>query len=89
VGAVTSPDWLGLPKDRLYVTIFEGDPANGVPRDDEAEGYWIEVGVPRERIREYGLKDNFLADGRDRAVRAVFGDFLRHGDGSRRDAWRG
>jgi len=56
---VTSPDWLGLPKDRLYVTIFEGDPANGVPRDDEAEGYWIEVGVPRERIREYGLKDNF------------------------------
>ena len=56
---VTSPDWFGLPKDRLYVTIFEGDPANGVPRDDEAEGYWIEVGVPRERIREYGLKDNF------------------------------
>ena len=55
----TSPDWFGLPKDRLYVTIFEGDPANGVPRDDEAEGYWIEVGVPRERIREYGLKDNF------------------------------
>jgi alanyl-tRNA synthetase len=56
---VTSPDWFGLPKDRLYVTIFEGDPANGVPRDDEAEGYWIEVGVPKERIREYGLKDNF------------------------------
>jgi alanyl-tRNA synthetase len=56
---VTSPEWFGLPKDKLYVTIFEGDPANGVPRDDEAEGYWIEVGVPRERIREYGLKDNF------------------------------
>ena len=56
---VTSPEWFGLPKDRLYVTIFEGDPANGVPRDDEAEGYWIEVGVPKERIREYGLKDNF------------------------------
>jgi alanyl-tRNA synthetase len=56
---VTSEEWFGLPKDRLYVTIFEGDPANGVPRDDEAEGYWIEAGVPKERIKEYGLKDNF------------------------------
>ncbi len=49
----------GIPKDKLYVTIFEGDPANGVPRDDEAEGYWIEAGVPKERIFQYGLKDNF------------------------------
>jgi alanyl-tRNA synthetase len=56
---VTSPDWYGLPKDKLYVTIFEGDPANGVPRDDEAEQFWIEAGVPKERIHEYGLKDNF------------------------------
>jgi alanyl-tRNA synthetase len=56
---VTSPEWFGIPKDRLYVTIFEGDPANGVPRDDEAEGYWIEAGVPKERIHQYGLKDNF------------------------------
>jgi alanyl-tRNA synthetase len=54
---VTSPEWFGIPKERLYVTVFEG--ADGVPRDDEAEGYWIEAGVPRERIREYGLKDNF------------------------------
>jgi alanyl-tRNA synthetase len=54
---VTSPEWLGIPKERLYVTIFEG--ADGVARDDEAEGYWIEAGVPKERIREYGLKDNF------------------------------
>jgi len=56
---VTSQEWFGIPKDKLYVTIFEGDPANGVPRDDEAEGYWMEVGVPKERIFEYGLKDNF------------------------------
>ncbi len=56
---VTSPEWFGISKDKLYVTIFEGDPANGVPRDDEAEGYWIEAGVPKERILEYGLKDNF------------------------------
>ena len=56
---VTSPEWFGIDKNRLYVTIFEGDPANGVPRDDEAEQFWIGVGVPRERIRAYGLKDNF------------------------------
>jgi len=56
---VTSPEWYGLPKDKLYVTIFEGDPANGVPRDDEAEQFWLDVGVPKERIHQYGLKDNF------------------------------
>ena len=54
---VTSEEWMGIPKDRLYVTIFEG--SDGVPRDDEAEQYWIEAGVPRERIHEYGAKDNF------------------------------
>jgi alanyl-tRNA synthetase len=54
---ITSEEWFGIPKDRLYVTIFEG--ADGVPRDDEAEGYWIEAGVAKERIKEYGLKDNF------------------------------
>jgi alanyl-tRNA synthetase len=54
---VTSEEWMGIPRDRLYVTIFEG--ADGVPRDDEAEGYWLEVGVPKDRIRAYGVKDNF------------------------------
>jgi alanyl-tRNA synthetase len=58
---VTSPAWFGLPKDKLYVTIFEG--AEGVPRDDEAEQYWIEVGVPKERIFAMGMKDNFWAMG--------------------------
>ncbi len=56
---VTSPEWFAIPKDRLYVTIFEGDPANGVPRDDEAEQFWMEAGVPKDRIFQYGLKDNF------------------------------
>src|SRR6201986_1507493 len=32
---VTSPEWFGLPKDRLYVTIFEG--TADVRRDDEPE----------------------------------------------------
>jgi alanyl-tRNA synthetase len=54
---VTSEEWMGIPKDRLYVTIFEG--TADVPRDDEAERYWMEVGVPKERIFECGVKDNF------------------------------
>ncbi|MGB8028995.1 MAG: alanine--tRNA ligase [Terracidiphilus sp.] len=54
---VTSQEWFGIPKDRLYVTIFEGTAE--VPRDDEAEKYWLEVGVPKDRIGENGLKDNF------------------------------
>ena len=54
---VTSEEWFGIAKDRLYVTIFEG--TADVPRDDEAEKFWIEVGVPKERIFEYGAKDNF------------------------------
>jgi len=54
---VTSSEWMGIPKDRLYVTIFEGDAE--VPRDDEAEQFWIETGVPKERIFTYGRKDNF------------------------------
>jgi alanyl-tRNA synthetase len=54
---VTSPEWMGIPEDRLYVTIFEGDAE--VPRDDEAEQYWIQTGVPKERIFTYGRKDNF------------------------------
>jgi alanyl-tRNA synthetase len=54
---ITSPEWFGIPKDKLYVTIFEG--SDGVPRDDEAEQFWIEVGVPKERILAFGAKDNF------------------------------
>src|ERR1700743_1521575 len=54
---ITSPEWFGIPKDKLYVTIFEG--TADVGRDDEAEQLWIEVGVPKERIFQYGVKDNF------------------------------
>ena len=54
---VTSPEWLGLPKDKLYVTIFKGE--NGVARDDEAYQFWLDIGVEKERIFEMGMKDNF------------------------------
>jgi alanyl-tRNA synthetase len=54
---LTSPKWYGIPKDKLYCTIFKGE--GGVGRDDEAEKYWLEVGVPKDRVFEFGMKDNF------------------------------
>ncbi|MGB7156508.1 MAG: alanine--tRNA ligase [Tepidisphaeraceae bacterium] len=49
----------GIDPTRLHVTVHEGDPSSGVPRDDEAANLWMEVaGVPKERIH-YGGKDNF------------------------------
>src|SRR5215813_9720534 len=56
---VTSKEWFGIDKDKLYATIFAGE--QGIPRDDEAEKYWIEVGVPKDRVFELGMKDNFWA----------------------------
>jgi alanyl-tRNA synthetase len=54
---VTSPDWFGIPKDKLYVTIFEG--TADIPRDAEAYDCWRGIGVPTDRIFEMGMKDNF------------------------------
>ncbi len=47
-----------LPKDRLFATVFEGSPAEGVPADDEAKGYWAEV-MPLNHIINGNKKDNF------------------------------
>jgi alanyl-tRNA synthetase len=58
---VTSQEWLGIPEDKLYVTIFKGE--QGVPRDEEAYELWRGQGVPAERIHEIGMKDNFWAMG--------------------------
>jgi alanyl-tRNA synthetase len=54
---ITSPEWFGIPKEKLYVTIFKGE--NEVPRDAEAYDLWFGQGVPKERIYEFGSKDNF------------------------------
>jgi alanyl-tRNA synthetase len=58
---VTSPEWLGIAKEKLYVTIFKGE--QGVPRDEEAFELWRAQGVPAERIHEFGMGDNFWAMG--------------------------
>jgi alanyl-tRNA synthetase len=54
---ITSPEWFGIEKEKLYVTIFEGE--NGVARDAEAYDLWLGQGVPKDRIFEFGGKDNF------------------------------
>lgn len=47
-----------LDKDRLYVTIFEGDEKEGIPRDEEAFQEWKKV-IPEDRILLGNKKDNF------------------------------
>jgi alanyl-tRNA synthetase len=54
---ITSKDWFGIDKSKLYVTIFDGE--GGIPRDAEAYDLWAAQGMPQERIFEMGLKDNF------------------------------
>jgi alanyl-tRNA synthetase len=54
---ITSPSWFAIEKEKLYVTIFKGE--NGVPRDAEAYDLWAAQGVAKDRIFEFGAKDNF------------------------------
>ncbi|HEX3741252.1 MAG TPA: alanine--tRNA ligase [Terriglobales bacterium] len=54
---ITSPAWFGISKEKLFATIFNGE--GGVPRDAEAYDLWIAQGVSKDRIFEFGLKDNF------------------------------
>ena len=64
---ITSPEWYGIPKDKLYVTVFGGAevaPGNSLGVDEEAKKCWLEQKVPAERIVAVpGLKDNFWAMG--------------------------
>ncbi len=45
---LTNPKYLGLEKDRIAVTAFEGDEV--APRDTEVAEYWKQVGIPENRI---------------------------------------
>ena len=51
-------DVLKLNPADLYVTVFEGDPAEGLERDDEAEQYWLKH-VPADHIINGNKHDNF------------------------------
>ena len=48
----------GIEKDRLYITVFEGDKADGLSLDKEAMDIWLKH-VPEERILQANKKDNF------------------------------
>jgi len=64
---------LGLPKDRLWVTVFEDD--------DEAADIWLkEIGVPAERFTRMGEKDNFWAMGDTGPCGPCSEIFYDHGD---------
>src|SRR4030095_14251037 len=62
---VTSPDWYGIAKDKLYTTIFEGTKSHDpnlpydIPFDADAKKFWVGQGVPAERVFALGLKENF------------------------------
>src|SRR5712664_3661726 len=64
---ITSPQWFGISKDKLYVTVFGGAevaPGNTLGVDEEARGFWSAQNVAADRIVPIpGLKDNFWAMG--------------------------
>ena len=47
-----------MPKDRLYVTVFEGDASEGLPMDEDAFNFW-KLWVAEDRILFGNKKDNF------------------------------
>ncbi|MCA0381222.1 MAG: alanine--tRNA ligase [Bacteroidetes bacterium] len=47
-----------IPKDRLYVTVFEGDEKEGLPKDEEAATEWAKW-IDPNRILLGNKKDNF------------------------------
>lgn len=48
----------GISKDKLYVTVFAGDPAEHLPKDEEAYVFWKQH-VAEDRILLGNKKDNF------------------------------
>ena len=48
----------GLSKDRIYATIFEGSPEEGIDRDNEAYTYWKQF-LPEDHILLGNKHDNF------------------------------
>ncbi|EIJ67390.1 alanine--tRNA ligase [Pasteurella bettyae] len=77
---LTGPQWLGLPKEKLYVTVYE--------TDDEAYNIWNQqVGVPAEHIIRIGdnkgapyASDNFWAMGDTGPCGPCTEIFYDHGD---------
>lgn len=53
----TSKDWLNLPKEKLHVTLFEGN--KEIPKDDESLKIWRDLKVPEDHIHFYNATKNW------------------------------
>ncbi|MGH9748063.1 MAG: alanine--tRNA ligase [Candidatus Acidiferrales bacterium] len=63
---ITSPQWFGIPLEKLWFTVFGGAEVSGntLPVDTEAAACWEKAGAPKDRIVAVpGLKENFWAMG--------------------------
>ncbi|ANJ27308.1 alanine--tRNA ligase-related protein [Agromyces aureus] len=67
---------VGLDPDRIYVSCFSGDPAHGIPKDDEAAGIWtglfMAAGVSTGTF-DAGTEEHAAAVGTDGARIAFYG----------------
>lgn len=50
---------LGLDKDRLYFSCYEGNEKFNLPKDEDSKKYWLENGVAEDRIYFYDDKKNW------------------------------
>jgi alanyl-tRNA synthetase len=48
-----------LAPERIWISVFAGDPALGLGEDEVAVNAWLRVGIPRERIVAFPRSDNF------------------------------
>lgn len=58
---LTSKEWLGIPQERLAVSVFAGD--DSAPRDEESAEAWLSHGLPKERVAYLGKEDNWWIAG--------------------------
>lgn len=75
---------LEIPKERLYVTVFQND--------DEAADLWHkQEGIPKDRIFRFGEKDNFWRMGETGPCGPCTEIFYDHGEkaGPEKDAFKG
>jgi alanyl-tRNA synthetase len=54
---LTSPEWLGIPHEKLGVTVFAGE--EGIPRDEESAAVWRSLGFSDSRISYRPREDNW------------------------------
>jgi len=54
---LTSPDWLGLDRDKIAISVFAGD--KDAPFDQQAYDIWQSLGVPKTRIAKLSKENNW------------------------------